>query len=245
VNIPALQAESQTVILAADSWYPFNGNPKSELPGYIVEVAQKILEKKNFKVEYKVMPWARAIAEMMAGRINGIIGATHEEVENAIFPIECLGLASNAFFIRSDSSWQFKDESSLTTVVLGGITDYSYGSLIQAYIKKNQNNSKLIQLSSGESALEQNIKKLLMKRIDALVETPEVFWSQIKAMGLSNDSFSNAGSTGEKEPLYIAFSPKKENSKQLAELLSAGILELRRSGELKEILARYGIEDWK
>lgn len=238
-------AEATTVRIAADAWYPFNGDPNSDHQGYMVDVAKRVLEAKGFKIEYRIMPWARAIAEMKAGRINGVIGATKDEVEGAVFPEESLGMSANVFFVTAESNWEFKDQTSLSRITLGGITDYSYGSVIQDYIRKNQNNLKLIQLTNGDSALEQNIRKLAAKRIEVLVESPEVFWNKLKELGLPNKNFKQAGIAGEKDPIYIAFSPKKENSKVIAETLSNGTAEFRNNGELKEILARYGIEDWK
>jgi polar amino acid transport system substrate-binding protein len=42
----------------------------------------------------------------------------------------------------------------------------------------------------------------------------------------------------------VSFSPKKDDAKALAAKLTAGIRELRASGELARILAKYGTTDW-
>jgi len=34
-------------------------------------------------------------------------------------------------------------------------------------------------------------------------------------------------------------------NKAIAKMLSNGIIDLRKSGELKKILDRYGVKDWK
>jgi polar amino acid transport system substrate-binding protein len=43
----------------------------------------------------------------------------------------------------------------------------------------------------------------------------------------------------------MAFSPKNPKSKEYAKLLSAGIEQMRLSGELSKILAKYQLTDWR
>lgn len=45
--------------------------------------------------------------------------------------------------------------------------------------------------------------------------------------------------------VYMAFSPKGNNSKKYAAILSKGMIEIRENGTLKEILAKYGLKDWQ
>ena len=45
--------------------------------------------------------------------------------------------------------------------------------------------------------------------------------------------------------VYIAFSPADPNAKADAALLTAGIVDMRASGRLAAILARYDVRDWK
>ena len=41
------------------------------------------------------------------------------------------------------------------------------------------------------------------------------------------------------------FSPLRKDARQLVVELDEGILALEKSGKIKEILARYGIHEWK
>jgi hypothetical protein len=45
--------------------------------------------------------------------------------------------------------------------------------------------------------------------------------------------------------VFIAFSSANPRSREWGALLDRGIAELRVSGRLGEILAAYGIEDWR
>ena len=57
-------------------------------------------------------------------------------------------------------------------------------------------------------------------------------------------AFDVAGELGDSE-VFIAFSPAKKESAEYAKILTDGLKKLRETGELKKILAKYGLEDWK
>jgi polar amino acid transport system substrate-binding protein len=44
--------------------------------------------------------------------------------------------------------------------------------------------------------------------------------------------------------VYIAFSPNLADAPRYADMLTRGMIELRRSGALSDILKTYGLEDW-
>ena len=86
--------------------------------------------------------------------------------------------------------------------------------------------------------------KLLENRIDAIVDNEAVILNVARKMGVV-DRVSPAGQGTEPSFIYIAFSPKNEDSERYAHILSQGIIRLRANGRLREILGRYGIKDWK
>ena len=111
------------------------------------------------------------------------------------------------------------------------------------YIKANKG-SKMIQFVSGNDPLAKNIKKLAAKRVDVVIEVKPVFDSIASELGLA-DKFKAAGSDGNPSPIYICFSPANPKSKEYAKILSDGVIEMRKSGELAKILSAYGQKDWK
>ena len=54
---------------------------------------------------------------------------------------------------------------------------------------------------------------------------------------------AGAPPVGDDDDVYIAFSPAKKTSAQLAEILTKGIKDLRDSGEFKKVMEKYGIKD--
>jgi ABC-type nitrate/sulfonate/bicarbonate transport system substrate-binding protein len=66
----AAPAAAEVVTMAADVWCPYNCRPDTEHPGFAIEMARAILEPQGRKVEYIVIPWARTLEEVRAGKIE-------------------------------------------------------------------------------------------------------------------------------------------------------------------------------
>ncbi|HQM45889.1 MAG TPA: transporter substrate-binding domain-containing protein [Smithellaceae bacterium] len=241
-----LYAASNVITVRADTWPPYNDDPKSKLPGSMVEIVKKIFEKNGYKIDYQVMPWNRSIADVEEGKFDAIFGAT-TECPDCITPKEAIGLMINHFYVKKGSTWRYTGPDSLKTVSVGVIADYSYTDVFDAYVKKNKGDYKKIDMMHGDESLQKNVKKLLAGRIGAIVENPLVFnWVITKQMGLKASEFDEAGELeNSKLKLYMKFSPKKDTSKAYADIFDKGIAELRKSGELQKILAKYGMTDWK
>ncbi len=243
--LPFSNAIADKIVIAGDIWCPFNCENDSAKPGYMVEIAQKVFTGAGHSVEYTVLPWERAVQECRDGKLSGIIGAYVADAPDFIYPKNELGRNSDSIFVLKEKNWIYRDMSSLSGITIGVIKGYAYASEeLNNYIKKNSSNQKIIQLSYGDSALEMSIKKMAGGRLDAIVESPAVFWYMANKMGMKN-RLKLAGNLSSPKKVYIAFSPAEPKSKEYARILSDGIDELRKSGELKKILNRYGLDDWK
>lgn len=235
-------AVADEISLVTDVWPPFT-DEAGENPGYMVEVAQKIFTKNGHTITYETMAWSRAVKITRAGKKDAIVGAAVGDAEDFVFHEEALGQLENYFFVRKDSDWKYENIDSLKTVKVGVILDYDYGAAFMEYMNANKGSGK-IDIMGGDDPLKKNILKLKAKRIDTMIEVKPVFDHTVKEMGVA-DLFKSAGSDGEADPVYIAFSPKNPKSKEYAKILSDGIKEMRQSGELATILAKYGQKDWK
>lgn len=246
MGLAACASAGEPVIrLRADSWAPYNGDGASDRPGYAIEIAKAVFGKAGYTVDYTCegWSWSRAIEECRRGAVEGIVCATRREIPDFIFPSESVGLDHNVFYVRKGSAWRYAGPDSLATVCLGAISDYGYGETVAVYVDAHKADEARIQLVEGEDALALNAGKLLEGRIDVLVENAAVFAAYVADANLA-DKFEAAGETPEREDLYIAFSPAHPDSATYADILTKGIAELRASGELARILARYGVADW-
>jgi polar amino acid transport system substrate-binding protein len=237
----AASAVADTITIVADPWSPYNGIPDTTEPGYGIEIARRVFEAVGHTVDYKIVPWSRAIMATREGIYNAIIGANIEDAPDFIFPEEEFGVSKRDFWARKGSLWRYKGRESLLKVRIGAIKDYSYGEELNNFFKTNK---ERVQYAFGDKALEINIRKILAGRIDIAVENENVFLQKVKQMGVS-EQFVSVGSIGAVDNLYIAFSPENEKSKEYAEIFTKGIRALKASGELEKILAKYGLRYWK
>lgn len=239
-----LAAHAETVVLGADEWCPYNCDPASDRPGYMVEIAKRALAKDGHTVSYVVMPWSRALAESKAGRIDGAIGASADEAPEAVFPRTPLGHSVNVLAMSPEraAAFTYTGADSLKTLRIGGVQQYSYdGGEIDDYFASPAAKG-MVELISGTEVQSQNLRKLLAGRIDALIENQNVLRLTLAEMRPQPDIAMVP--VGDVTPLSIAFTSAKPSSTRYVELIDATIAEMRASGELATILARYGMTDW-
>lgn len=239
---PVSLALADDILLAADPWSPYNCGSEEEQSGFMVDIAREVFEKNGHRVIYVTVPWARAIYGTRIGQYDGIIGAGMTETPDFVFPDVEQGLACHTFYVKKGTPWRYDGPASLDHVTLGVIRNYSYGTLFDTYIRQYQSDPAKVQVISGETGLELNVRKLVTNRIDVLIEDRLVFQHYLHKTGIP-DEFDEAG-TADTEKIYIAFSPELENALRYADMLTRGMKELRKSGVLSEILKKYGLEDW-
>lgn len=238
------QAMAKEIILAADPWPPFNMAIGGEQEGYIVDIARLIFEAAGYKVIYKNVPWQRAIEGTRSGNYTGVIGASKRDAKGFVFPAEELSRNYLSFYVRKDSRWKFEGPASIESIKIGVAAGYDYRHWLNKYIRHHSEDESRVQVVASGDPLEENLKKLIAGRIDAIVGSEAAICFKAREMGIL-DKIKPAGYGVEPAYIYIAFSPNLPTSPILARQLSIGIRNLRRSGRLKDILDKYGLHDWK
>ena len=236
-------AHADVITVRADTWCPFNCAPNSSKPGYMIEILQQTLGKKGHTIDYQEMNWARAITATRAGKFNAIVGATKTEVPDFVFPALSLGNAASCFYVLPKNNWQYAGIESLDTAVVGVVRDYTYDDDgdFDKYVKSHDNNPKRIEVISGDAPLERNLSKLTDGRISTLIEVDAAFQYHLRT--LKKPLLVKKAGCLKSGSIHVAFSPTQAQSKVYAQMVSDGLIELRKSGALKKILSKYGIED--
>ncbi len=241
------EAPQEKITIVADTWCPYNCNPKSPHQGFMVDIAKAAFAKHNIAVEYVVEPWTQAIKDTQKGKYNAVIGASTGDAPDFVFPSITQGFLQNHFYVKKDGEWKYTDIKSLNGVILGVIADYSYNDEMDAYIKKYRLDPEKISIISGDKALGINLSKMLRGKIGATLESKfvmEYYLSQNNMVGQVQEA--GALPPSDKDKLYIAFSPKdRKLAEKYAEILSAETKNMRESGELAKILDIYGLADWE
>lgn len=224
------------VTVAADPWCPHTCE-KGAMPGLLIELLESALKSSGKPLDYQVIPWARALQMVQSGAVTAIAGATAGDGEG-VYLVPTPFIAENCLFSRESDSWNYENVSDLKGKVLGAINTYVYEvPQIDEYIKKNGKDPNKVQLTNGDQALAQNIKKLKNSRIDAFIEERGVFWhlpSGDRAGVKELKCLSNM-------QLYVGISQKAPEGQAFASALEAKFKELGKNEKwLKEIKKRYG-----
>lgn len=234
-------SDAHEIKLSADYWCPYSCEPNSSEPGTMVEIARVVFSAEKIDVSYSLLPWSRAIKAARAGEINAIVGATHGDAPDFVFPEQAQALSGDVIVSRATDSWQFTGWESMQGRKLAAVKDYDYTAETMDFLNKTSEQD-LVMLVGGENPLDKLFPMLMTQRFDSFVENQEV----VRHFLNKRQMFDRAkisqpfGQTY----LYIAFSPELTNSKRFAHSLSVGMGRLRENGQLAEILSRYGLKDW-
>lgn len=246
--VSARAEEAVTLTLVADPWCPYTCGEQDANKGTMIEIAEAAFALQGIKVNYKVIPWARALEMVRAGKYDAVVGATKNDAPDFVFPSNEQGLQSMMFWVKKDATWEYHALADLDAINMGVIQGYTYGKVVDDYVQKNMENKVKLQVMSGDTALKLNIRKLLAGRIDVLPEEASVIRYYFQSNGV-DFPLKSAGMVSEKDSiesraLYVAFSPANKNAQKYAAILSDGMKMLRESGKLAAILYRYGLQDW-
>jgi polar amino acid transport system substrate-binding protein len=234
----------ETIILAADEWPPYNIQPGKQPEGYMVDIAREVFKSHNIEVVYKVVPWTRALEGTKTGKYTGAIGPSKNEAPGLIFPDEELTVNKLSFWIKKGNPWRFTGQNSVHQVSLALIQSYDYRSWLNTYAQTHKHDKNKIQFVTGEAPLAMNLRKLVAGRVGAVVDNEATVHYKAKQLELL-DAIELAGKDTEPIAFYIAFSPATPRSVDYAKMLSDGIVAMRKSGRLQQILAVYDLSDWK
>ena len=235
-------AWSRTLLLVADPWCPYNCTAGSQREGYMIDIARAAFAYEGYTVEYREMPWNRALLEVEEGRHDGAVGAFIEDAPHLIFPKTNLGYSSQSFLTRQDSDWKFKGLESLEKTHLGYIQGYSYGKEMDDYLETTS--PERVTALHGVKALEQAFGMLVAGRVDAIIDDTYVLLTQMEKMKLQ-PLVRFAGVASVANPVYIAFSIDENGGQELADAFDRGMKKLRDENGVAPILAKYGLADWQ
>ncbi len=274
ICIASTESKAEEISISVLDFCPLHciggdGNINPDQPGAVVEIYQKIFGDAGYKAIFRVLPFNRGMMEVSGGRIDAISGPlkfSPEALEDKIrqwpvigplygrliYPEKTIGThQSSCFFVRADSDWVFKSERSLDSQRLGTANAHDYGPLINAYIEEalKRGDRAHVQELSGDNMFLRNLKMLVSNRVDVVLIDRTSGSNTIKRAVDNGDlpvgSVKLSQCIGETQNLFLAFSGQyPERSKKLSRVFDKGIEQIRKSGELKTLLGKYGLDDW-
>lgn len=244
--VSASAARADVITLVADPWCPYTCDPKSDRPGYMVEIAREVFARTGHAVRYELVSWSSALRMVRDGQADAVVGASPNDDASLVFPAVPQGRSGKALATRSGFTFAFRGTESLHPFRLGVIRDYGYGEPFDSYVRVNGDDARRIVIAGGfgYAMLNQLLRALVETQVDLVVDDQLVLYHALGQLGLGE----RVGITpllGVEEPVFIAFSPRRETSRAYAAELAEGMKTLRVSGRLKEIMGRYGLPDWQ
>ena len=244
LSIAIKPAQAKTLTVVSDEWCPYICDDRV-LPGFLVEIVNEIARDNDLKVKFTLMPLARALNLAKKGRVDILLALTSQHIAELQLQQSQLSFGGlyNDFYVRAINPWRFQSIAHLSAslkdnVILGTINGYHYGEQLNQLLKSNTDH---VFPASGNSPLEKQLKMLQMGRLDILLDSRLTVQYQLSK--LPKSSIIYAGSQGEFTPLFLGFSSLLSKEKVL--LFDNGLMTLRQSGKLDDILAKYALTDWQ
>jgi polar amino acid transport system substrate-binding protein len=219
--IPFLAWGESPLVFLYNEYPPFEYKTEKGHAGISIERIEKAAAKADILVEFRHIPWSRALYMMKTGQADAIFSLykTKERGKYLDYVQTPLAEAQDVIISLNSATYQINSFDELKKYRIGLIQDNSHGKLFDELqgLNKDFSVSKDIFL----------IKKLLAKRIELIVITKEVFLHLIKVHHFERSNFKIHPLIVNKEKLYLAFAKKGEKSKALARLFTEKLNEIQ------------------
>jgi polar amino acid transport system substrate-binding protein len=228
-------ASAQALVLAAADSIPTAFMDNGKQAGMLVDVIHEAFKRTGYSIEIAIMPWARCLAEVKAGKIDGIFSVyqTREREEFLTYADEVLITQVQAFFVRKDSSISFDgDLNKLSELRIGIINETSYGPRLDAELRKGT--FKKVDAADSASS---NIRKLLNDRVDVIPSYRHVVLDSARTLGVAG-SIKELSPAVEAIPSYLAFSNKRDYGKIIGAYNQA-LRSMKKDGTYDAIFSKY------
>lgn len=217
--------------------------PKGDLPGYVIETAEKIFNDSPYELSTKDFPWTRAIKLVEDGDNHALLSPAKAEAPNLLFPKHEIGIQRMCFFTKKESNWQYTGLDSLKGLKIGVANDTSIEELNE-YMDKNKKQFGF--LPYNDTYIKKSIKKLKAGRIDTFIFTYNSTVYEMHKREVFNQ-YRPAGCVSIAK-IYMAFTPDAEKSDSVKKMMmyfDSKMEMLKKSGDIKAIMKRYELEDWQ
>ena len=233
-------APTQALHFATEEFAPFTMEENGKATGPMVEVVLAVCAAAKFTCQIDVLPWRRAFALIEEGHIDAMFSIlpTPEREKTFIFsaPIVQTGYS---FFIANESNWQYKTPDDLSGMTLAAYGPSGSSITLAELVAQNQSARMEIELSNVSA-----FRKLAGGRFGA--QAAVLANRDVGKALLKKEPFRGIKQAGNiKNIVYaIGFSRKKNNPAQF-ETFNHALLELKRNGKIRDILAKHQLDEAK
>lgn len=213
-------------------------NAQGVVTGFYVELLQNALQKMGCSTKLVEMPWARALLELKAGRLDILPGALKTEERNrfALFSSP-INSSPNILFMKKSAIEKFKlkslDDILKTNFRLGAQINVSYGASFDELVKDPAFVRHLSQISNRENGW----KMIEIDHIDGLIADEATGLIELQALDLDKLVVKSKVFTS-RDSGTVAFSKKTMDS-AFVNNFNTVLKEMIASGEYVRIREKY------
>ena len=222
------------VFVAADS--PPTAHMEDGRPsGILVDVVTEASRRAGYPLEIQLMPWARCLAEIRSGRVDGIFSVFQLPERNEFLTYTSVPIITQvlAFFVPADSDLKFGgDIGQLGHFRIGIIRGTSYGIKVDSALKAGVW-SKVAEANNIDGL----VAMLGLKRIDLAVGYRDVVFEAARKKGYLSKIKELAPAIDE-IPSYLAFSKRRDYSEVVANFDRA-LTSMKNDHSLEAIYSKY------
>lgn len=242
-HAPAGRAESTksaVLVAGADFACPYTCDPDSSEPGALIDLLREIFQPHDITIEYRIIPWPRALTGASAGEIQFIPGVVAGRPGILEIGREDVGGDEVVMVSRRDSEFQYIEPASLDGLRIGLVAGYSYANnpVLGDYLASRLAAFKAVMVIHRDNPLESLLAMLANRRIDVFVSSRAIAEHESKRLGYRESIVMQRA--GPLDRLYIGVAVAS-GSDAYVTMLDHGIARLKRSGRLEQIYRRYGL----
>ncbi len=228
------KADTQANVLriVADGWPPMTG---SELPsgGFSVQLTQEILHALGYSTSVEFVPWKRIMRTRQRGIFEVIPAIWEDKNRDADFHLSQPYLSYKLLFVSlNEQPFTFSNMPSLKNKRVGIVSSYAYP---EAFLKYTD--------VDWQAALDvnQNLKKLLAKRLDLVVGTEEVIRYEAYKLEGGSNLYYDTQHPLETRFLHIAVNSQYEGHNELIRDIDRMMLVFKGNGRFDELKKLHGL----
>lgn len=219
------------------SFAPFSYEESGQAAGPAVDIMRAVCDTAGVRCLFSVMPWRRAVAEVQNGQADGLFPLLpSRDREKTLWLSAPLLSTAYGFFVPIRSRWHYRAPADLAGMTLGVYGPSGTASALQEVTAQSRNVKTEVELNNLTA-----FRKLAGGRYGtqaAVFANREVGLALLK-----QGTLGDLKQAGELPPIHYVFALSRQTSSatQMSRLNHA-LDELQRSGQIKAILARHGLD---
>ncbi|NRR34069.1 transporter substrate-binding domain-containing protein [Oxalobacteraceae bacterium] len=210
-------------------------NAAGKADGYAVEILQHVSNKLRWRIRIDYMPWARVVSEMQDRQCDMAMTVLHfkDYAEYMLFPREAILEQKNVLVVRRGEHIRYD----------GNLEKFMRQHTIGLYVDKRVNDQfETLRVAPWArvdvvASADLNIKKLLFKRFDAIIENDLNVIHELRKLGRVDDADILAPPLSV-TPAYIVFGRHPQAEARIRQYDEA-LAHFKKTAQFKALSSRY------